>query len=78
MYIVPALLFVTFSVGIFRGEINRLKQGIDVEAELKGLGKTRKDHIKRIEYELTNPDEEREVIKRRSNNDADKLIDDEI
>ena len=77
LYIVPALLFSTFSVGLFRGEIHRLKQGIDVEAELKGLGKTRKDHIKRIEYELTSPEEEKEVRKRRSG-DADKLLDDEI
>lgn len=76
LYIVPGLLLATFSVGLFRGEISRLRQGIDVEVELKGLGKTRKDHIKRIEYELTSADEERQVIKRRHDND--KLLEYEI
>lgn len=73
----PALLLATFSVGIVRGEIHKLQQGIDVEVELKGLGKTREDHIKRIEYELTTADEEKEVKKRR-HNDGDKLLDYEI
>ena len=52
LYIVPSLLFATFAVGICRGEISELIEGVDQELEMKGVGKTNKDHMKRIEYEL--------------------------
>ena len=48
----PSLIISTLLVGLCRGEIPQLIEGVDQELEMKGIGKTNKDHMKRIEYEL--------------------------